>query len=376
MNTKNTKNIEFREIKLKEISAVSNLFNEKWRINHIFYRKPEVLKWQYYENPIRSEYTDDMTLLGVFIDDVLYGVHGYIPFIFNYYGKKRRACHFCNWYASPEIRRGPIGIRLTTDVLDQYNFQACFGYAFSDFSRFILKRIGWNIEQAFPRYVRITNIENTMEMLNDMANNKKFYQYLKSTIIKTSVINNINNYLIEEIENFNNLKWDNFFWNKLSKNIIGPARDKKYLIWRYKKIPIFKYHILYASNHLGTAGLLIYRIEEVKNTRFKVIRITDILATTEVVEIFAKRVIEIAINEDIAFVDFFCTLSNFEPILQKQGFIYSKNNQAYPVPFLFSPLETDKLKMEFGWKIFDQNQSLLKQKLYYTKADGDFDRPN
>ena len=371
------RDIVFRDVRLDEVSAVGELFHKQWRENHIFYRDPSVLLWQFYDNPYRKLFSEDLTLLGAFINNKLVGVHGYMPFVFNILGEKKYGCHLCNWYAGEEIRKGPCAIRLRNQVLESHFFSVCFGFDLTPPARFIHKRCGMVIEDVFPRYIRFIDKENCYHLF-------KGYTGFESTITewyrhsKGFYFEEDTNIIAKEVETILDLPWDEFYWDRIAPLFVGPAREKQYLAWRYEKIPVFQYHYICAYKDDALSGLLVYRIEKVIGSEFKVLRIMDILCDEESSGLLLDRVIEVGRRENVVLADFFCTSDYYDSALAKRGFIIPKGDEPYPIPFLFRPLEPTKLSIDFCWQILDPKVDIEKfrRHLYYTKADGDFDRPN
>ncbi|MEA1927055.1 MAG: hypothetical protein U9N73_02525 [Candidatus Auribacterota bacterium] len=370
--------VVFRDVRLDEVPAVGELFHTQWRENHIFYREPRVLEWQYHQNPYAKIFSRDLTLLGAFIDDRLAGVHGYIPFIFNRYGERQYGCHFCNWYAAPELRKGPWGIRLITDIIKLLPMDAWFGFGFTGMSRPILARIGWKIESAFPRYLRILDPAKCRELVKDQAEFLPFVEKFSGDYLSRTYPDKEDVIRIEEVDDIPGDRWDEFYWQEIAPFFVGPAREERFLIWRYKEIPIFKYRFLIAREDNQIKGLLVFRVEEVKKSVFKVIRIMDLIAKPPVSGELIDKVLEIAVVEEAALIDFFCTSSIYDNELRDRDFVFSQGDGSYPFPFLFQPIEPGRLTMDFGWQISGDlaESEECRRDLYYTKADGDLDRPN
>jgi len=366
--------VEIRNIRLDEVTLVGQLFNQYWRKNHVFYREPEILIWQYYQNPYSKLFTDDLSLLGTFDKDRLIGVLGYMPFLLNNYGdKKEFGCHFCNWYADASY--GFVGLKLLYKIMHSKLFSAMFAFDQTTKSRPIYKRLNWKMEDYFPRYILVTDKACLKEVLVEAKNFYNIIDMLPSPVI----VNKSSNKMVDvfEIKTIKELEWDDFYWNSFASKSFGPAREKSYLMWRYGNIPRYLYRFIVSYINGAVSGLIIFRVEQIKNMEEKVVRIMELICTEQSFAPLVNRLIEICFYENVCLVDFFCTYKIYEDLLESHGFTKGIINSAYNLPYLFQPLESQRLMLDYCWKTNSSKfENINNEELYITKGDADNDRPN
>ena len=324
----------------------------------------------YEGNPYRTRHTDDLCLVGAFLDDRLVGVHGWLPLVVNHHGTPRTGCHFCNWLAAPDMRRGSWPIRLTTDPIRAIGADACFGFAFTPQSRPILQRLGWTIDAALPRHTRILDAGAFAGLFAGQP------AVVEATAGWASGPCPAEGGDVVERASLRDVDWDDVYWSQLAPASWGPARERAWLVWRYEEVPGFAYRFLTLMRDGAPAGLLVFRVELVSGTPFTVIRIVDILAGPEDWEPLLARCVAIGVAAGAALADFFCASTRVGAVLAKAGFVAGSAGQPDPVPFLFRPLDPTPQAQEFGWQFTGADPAVCGGDLYLTKADGDFDRPN
>lgn len=158
--------LEIRDVRLEEARKVGELFHIYWRQNHIFFRNPKVLIWQYYKNPYSRLFTDDLSLKGAYFQNQLIGVEGYIPFVFNLYGRHEYGCHLCNWFVLPQYRAGGCALQILGAIMNQSHFSAFFTFDLTDIARSFYKTLKFMIiENLFPTYVVLLSKERMRNIL-------------------------------------------------------------------------------------------------------------------------------------------------------------------------------------------------------------------
>jgi len=189
-----------------------------------------------------------------------------------------------------------------------------------------------------------------------------------------------------KIENFSNVsfadekKIKNKFkpnWNNYSFYKYGTLRSQKYIIKRFLKYPFFKYKILISGKK--DSSILVYRVENIKSIKKKIIRILDLITTNDKNgKINSGKLInfikKLLLNKNILFADFFCTNKEINNIFKKNGF-YMINNKKIDIPIKFNPIV--KKDRNQNLEIFyNQKNKFNFDKSYITKSDGDQDRVN
>lgn len=366
---------EIVDFRLDEADYVGELFHTCWRENHIFFRCPEMLRWYCFDNPYAKLFSKGLTVKGAYHDKKLVGFFAYFPFLFNKYGKRAYGLHTAQWYTYPEYRGKSLGLQLLNSAWDIRRLDVCFALGNNDSARAIFKKWSWSFIELWPRFLMVLNKEQCRRSLVNESDSLAYLNRFPTPRIARITVKEIE---IDEPKTIKGLAWDDFYWNEFAAISVGPAREKQYLLWRYEHIPLFKYQYLTASIKGLLQGLLIYRIEKVENAGVKVMRILEFISTSECSCVLLDRLIDLSLEKDVAFIDFFCTSNFYESILFEKGFIKDNINNHYTLPYLFRPLDTNLLTLDLAWKVSDI-QRLPDQGwegLYLTKGDGFHDVPN
>jgi hypothetical protein len=177
--------------------------------------------------------------------------------------------------------------------------------------------------------------------------------------------------------------WDQAWQERIASDLIATWHDSAYLRWRYLDHPSFIYH---ASVVRGGAnridGLLVHRYEGVRDRSEQILRIVELLGEPEAVQdLAAYALIEAAAN-GVAFVDLHCTATGMSESLERLGY-YRDDEQAESdrLPRFVQPLDFRTKPMNFTlWASPEIRPNLSEwvasSELYFTRADGDQDRPN
>lgn len=151
--------------------------------------------------------------------------------------------------------------------------------------------------------------------------------------------------------------------------LVTVKRDLEYIEWRFFDHPMLKYTFLVAWKGKSPQGYLAGRMEE--DQGFKIYRIVDLLAEEKVARGLIDTYVKMAIRKGADMVDFLFSGNLHNQPLLSLGFFDSDNTTLADFPILFSPISKKKKFINIAGTIdFPLNDC------YFTKADGDQDRPN
>lgn len=160
-------------------------------------------------------------------------------------------------------------------------------------------------------------------------------------------------------------------WQKTKNRYsVTVERTDSYMNWRFKRHPMLPYSFLAARRGNEYMGYLVYRYEEDKG--FKIARIIDFIAEPIVEESLIKTFLSSARHEGAHAADFFCSGIFYRSVFSKCGFFNIKKTVFTDFPAYFSPIS-------IGRKTFINIAYDIKAPFsdcYFTRADGDKDRPN
>jgi hypothetical protein len=375
--------IPIRDLRLDEISIAAQFFHERWRPNHIFYRNNELLRWMFHDSPAASQWSDRLTIKVAFDSDAIVGFFGYIPFFYNHYGKQQIGIHLSTWWVDPEYRRGTLGMRLLHELQHQKDFNICIAGMITPVAMKLYGVMRWQVVNNIPRWVLPLNQSALLKMLpeqgRDVYKNAKTL-FEKSVVSHRGVPSNGLSVRTLSLHELEALEWDDIYWRTLAPICMSPARVTSALIWRYESVPIFRYKTLAVFRDGEICGLLVYRLEQVKDRDEYIMRIVDIVCQAKAVLTLLDALVASAQAQNVALVDFFCTHAMYDADLKKCGFINdcSPDGQDYCYPYLFQPLDVNNLKLNTAWwiKDVDMQSSATRDNFFLTKGDYEFDRPN
>ena len=368
--------IIIHDLSLEEADVAASFFNDYWRPNHIFWRSRDLLLWQYHQNPYASQFSNGLTFKVAFGGKAMAGVFAYVPFVFNRYGTRRYGCHLSAWWVKPEYRRGPLGMRLLNELQHRMGFEACISGMNTPVAEKIYETMGWLVVYAIPRLLLLLEPQKLLELIQDFSVDLAIPLYVEDSGAPTEME-------VQELLSFRDLHqygWDDYYWRQFAPTCMGPAREVDYLKWRYEDIPIFRYTGLLALKAGKPNGLLVYRVERIRDTSYDIIRLVDLIADPSAVKALVLAIVEQARRENALMVDFFCTQRRYHKTLAQMGFLdaMETNGARYRYPFLFQPLDFTRLRLDTAWwvKEMDMADSAAHNDFLLMKGDYEFDRPN
>ncbi len=374
--------ITLRDLRVNESDLAAKFFHSRRRTHHVFYRNRELLLWQYFDNPYAKLFSQGLTFKAAFDGKAMVGVFGYIPFIFNRYGTRQYGCHLSAWWVQPEYRRGPIAIKLLHELQFRMPFDACIAGINTDVAEKLYERLSWVVLRNIPRLILPVDQVGFVRLLEAAGNGARVQIHSCPSSKHVSVTPGVG-VQVSELASFNRLQeldWDQFYWKQFAPSHMGPARETAYLVWRYQEIPTFKYRALIASSGGAMRGLLVFRVEQIKEREEKVIRLVDLVAEHAAAVPLLRALTDEARKQHAVMIDFFYTHSMYEAAQMACGFMDAchPGGERYWFPFLFQPLDYARNRLNCSWWIRDMDlrSAAARNDFSITKGDYEFDRPN
>lgn len=376
--------ILIRDLTLMEADLAARFFHENWRPDHILFHNRELLLWMYHDAPTARIYGDGLTIKAAFDNDLLIGVFAYIPFVFNRYGQKQTGVYLSAWWVKPDYRRGSTGIRLLQALQYSMGFSVCVSGMNTTVAEKLYERMGWRVVRNIPRWILPLKPDAMLEMFPVGSDQTlgAIRLWLEECVDPQRKLDR-GSVRVQELCSLRELErygWDDAFWRIIAPTHMGPARETATLVWRYEDIPIFEYSALAAFRDSDIRGLLVYRLEQVKNRTEKVARIVDLTAEPSATPALLDAFFALIGNQGVAMADFFSTDSRCTAALEDCGFrnALSPDGLTYCYPHLFQPVDVNRLNLNTAWWIrdVDGRSAPVCDDLVLTKGDHEFDRPN
>ena len=173
---------------------------------------------------------------------------------------------------------------------------------------------------------------------------------------------------IERVSRADN-RLDAFWKTAKDRYLLTVERSSDYLNWRFLNHPYLSYSVSVASNDKGVFGYVVSRSEE--SDGFRIRRIIDLVAYEGREGILLQEVIKLAQDEKAALVDFMHSGFYYDSALAAAGFFEAAGTDFAAFPILFNPISWTRISINIA---HDLSESL--NDCFFTKADGDQDRPN
>lgn len=248
-----------------------------------------------------------------------------------------------------------VGALLAKEVFNTKNKILVSGYTPAAQKLFSHLRSDWKEAGNLSRFIAIFNPSATL-----------FSGYKIPVIFDPQISRNM--FDVCEAEDIAK-DFEDFWKNVRERYPIAAERTLDYLNWRFINHPFFKYSILTARHKNNLAGYLIFRFEE--DQGFKIARIIDFVSEEAAEKSLIGKFLELAKNKKAAAADFAYSGNCYRQSLLDSGFFETAGTDFEKFPILFSPISTKKTFINIAC---DFNCSL--GDCFFTKADGDQDRPN
>jgi hypothetical protein len=372
-------NLHLRDLARDEAWRAADFFHRHWRNEHIFYRHPELLHWQYGQNPLTSQFSTGLTFKAAMAGDDLIGAMGYMPFVFNRFGERQFGCHLSAWWVHPDHRRGPMGMRLLNELQQRMPFDACVAATMTPISERLFRTLGWTSVPNLGRWVQVIDREGLFGLLAPEQTRTAAMQLAEGEGKRPIADAAITVTEVTHLDHLDGAAWDRFYWQHVAPSHLGPARETSYLRWRYQEIPFYRYHTLLATAGSEILGLLIFRAETVKDRHEIWLRLVDLVTGPEAAASLLAALYERAKALSAVAIDFFCSLPLFAAPLGAAGFVDARtpDGTAYWLPFLFQPLDHAHLRLNAAWWIKGMDLASPEARQFLlTKGDHEYDRPN
>ncbi len=336
---------KFKVCEREDLPRLLTFIDTYWKKNHILVRSKEILDFQYYN---RDEDKYDFVLAENTLTGELDGIRGWIR-VAQY--DPALAVYDEVWSAVSKVRTDVENneIKVLGSYLWRY-LEKHKGFGTVGISRF-----------SFAMHTAIRH--KTCSMGQYFILNHKTKDYKIATIptdYQYPVCNAETNWYLREIEDINAVEDD------AVTAYYRPFKSKTYLINRFAKHPVYKYHFygIYEREVLRT--ILVGKFVEINES--KILRIVDVLGSLEDVGCLYYDFLTILKETESEYVDFLC-FGIEEGVFQRMGFdILNPEQNELIIPNYFEPFEAQNIVINGAYK--------PAERYCMFKADADQDRPS
>jgi hypothetical protein len=374
--------MEIRLFKKDESDLYMQAINDIWKKGHILSRDKTLCDYMFYHNPMHEKYIgkNNYGAIGIWEDNKIIGLGGLILFEFNLNGLTRLASNVTNSIVLKEYRKTMAGMLLYEKPIELYSPFCSFGIGLSQYAMrvspsMVTKNFIRQPIYRLNRLLGIFNKEKTTELL--LKNN---VDYLRNYCKVEKVPQHGEKIVAQELDKD---KWNSFYYNDIAKKTISISRNYDFLCWRYLKHPTFKYLVYTVQDeNKNYEGLLVARVESILNKSAQILRILEFISKNQDASIaLANKVVDIGLENEILFADFYCTTDMFNFGLDSVGFKkeYITEEDEVVLPCRFQPVDLTVTSLNAVISFYGKdvkNINLLNNNIYFTKGDSDQDRPN
>ena len=333
----------------KDMTAFRHYIGKAFHRKYIL-RDARYLKWQYSRFYIIRA---GGSIVGHFgFRDVAYKVHD----------TTKRVRVLMNLYVLAPYRIFGVGTMLIKKVFATAQPVFVSGYTQATGRLGKELRSGWNDAGVLERHLAI--LDDSASLLARYGSLKALSRLQRKTIRDPFVVNHSISVSSTADISFSEL------WRAVkSRYPVAVERTDAYMKWRFKKHPMLSYHFLLARRARTAAGYIVYRYEE--DQGFKIARIIDFVAEKAAERSLLSEFIEKSRREGAHAADFLFSGAFYKDSLKYAGFFNTHKTSFANFPILFSPIAYEKTKINIGYDL-----PVSFSDCYFTKADGDQDRPN
>jgi hypothetical protein len=376
-------NLEFRFANPDEYPEIASFVNDHWAKQHIYVRSEPLFRWTFARESIWHR--DGFSVAVALLDGELAGVLGGIPFTFNHFGNSCQGVWLANYVIRESARKGPAALKLLS-MLRGDPFGATLAFGINPATANIYRVLKGQVFPHIPRHVAVfPEAAPRMTALlrishPDWTNGEA--DCLSERHVFTGRLN-------EAAEAGNSISddWDLVNWAEIAPTVIGAARDREYLEWRYVRHPQFRYRFVTLREGLRT-GLAVWRLETIHQAMpeggrqpvDRIARIVEFLpASDENASALLSSMFKSIRDEGAVGADYYGFHGKTRGLLNRLGFKEAEESAADQIPGRFQPLDGK------GGNILSagflpagvQACSLdINCPWYWTKSDSDQDRPN
>jgi hypothetical protein len=315
---------------------------------------------------------DAYNLLVAMVENKIIGILGFIPTVFRWYDGKSnevQGAWTSHWTVDVSYRKGP-GVLLMRRLQELYPIVA--GHGANELNKSIVTKMGHRFLDNMERSVKVYD----WLTLNKVFPNKNLQHLNPENLNKyhNSFDNNLQK--VEVLSEPTSLNY-NPNWSLYKYYNYGTDKSFQYIEKKYIDHPIFDYQFLFTSPQ-DKPCLLVFRLEQTSGaSTFTCVRIVEVIIpdvenSEALLRALFARLDQFCLEKNVVFADFYCTFESIHREIQLFGFV---PEHLHVLPNLLNPiLQTTR----------DQNVELYLRDLqhpgwneiYFTKSDGDQDRPN
>ena len=376
--------VEIRFVQRDEYPLAAEALDRLWAPNHVYCRDRALFDWTFRRPGLWEQ--DSYCFVLAWLDGEVAGTLGAIPYLFNDLGRLSRGFWPTNWIVREDARGHGIGTKLTA-VFSEPPSESQIHFGINDVVANLHARVQAQLVPDLPRHflalpgqaarlaevLRVTWPDWTAEQAETLA---AALEYRRARENATACERSLP------------ADWDAKAWSKRAPLLRGAVRDHDYLNWRYCQHPTFQYRLVVVPEG-DDYGLLVWRLETIRKRGAAGLedldcmgRVVEFLPCSEANAADLLGHLLSDAEAAAAFgVDFYGHHGPTREWLQALGFpLVAAIPDGMSVPSRFQPLDNRGGRIRSAiwggdWPAPPDPPSPTCP-WYWTKSDGDQDRPN
>lgn len=354
--------ISFRFATEHDTSAVFKILKDFFGPTY-YGADPRYFAWQYRDCPFKhfaAEKDEYCTLLAE-EDNQILAMDSFLPWPTIIKGKTARTFWDIEWL-STGIKRG-IGRELVAEIRSRCDVYC--GYGMNSLSWAAYEKLGYQQRKHIARSVAILDAAACNTLFNPQATLEHRSFFTASEVLPNSA----QPHLLKSVSGLSDAYWSSHMARCLGTSYKGP----EYLQWRFIDHPFLHYSIV-SPDPKGERGLAVVRVEKVKNSTTRILRILDMLPVTGYEDVLTDTVLQFGLSHGAILADFFCASETYATQVCPAPFIPLNDHLPFDIPMLFQPIEwRERKSINMVLDVNPEFAELTFDTMYCTKADGDQD---
>ena len=350
----------------EDLEEIRTLFDNAVRPGYIALQSP-FYEWQYIDTPGNDWLPEGVipALVSRSPERILC-VLLFTPTIFRVNGQDARGMMLSDWYSLPDTK-GVRGLQVMTEAKRMADVVIAPGM--NNFVMPIYRRMRFSLH-LWGRSVWVVDVEGLEKLMGQDYTEEERVLLTSRRDVKLTEVQ-----ISDELD-------DEFLMRCADIPPYDHAvkRDVRFLEWRYRAHPLTEYILKSVLNEKGqTIGILAANAERVRDRGERVLRVCEWISDPSGDAVMLQAVLKLAQTHCAILIDFFSPSTLMGERLRGLGFLSIEELGGTTVPRLFQPLELrDRLSINSG--IFLEDEETFGPKdlasWYFTKGDGNQDRPN
>lgn len=325
---------------------------------------PQFVQWQYFDNPFKTLLVDqhEYSILAMMDRDRnILALDAFVPWTTVGNGRDYVTVWDFEWINFSEIPG--LGRQLLKEL--RQRTEVYCGYGLNELSKNAFQKLGFTMRNEIERYVAIIDARACWQLFEKfaVAGQREFLFENEAARTESAYV------VIDQLES---LSGD--YWTAHQERFAFTSNKSiEALEWRYIRHPFIKYDFVSLSR-TANEGLAVLRLERIKDTEQKVLRVLELLPVGGCESALAEAVVAFAADNGAIVADFFCAASGASSQLCPGPFIPLAKHRAYDIPMLFQPMEVRERKsINLVYDVSPGMPSKMMADYYATKGDGDQD---